>query len=68
VPDRPGHDRRYAVNADRIRALGWKPEFSFDEALDETIAWYRENEDWWRPLRESGSSERRGLRTAEKVR
>ncbi|MFA9445125.1 dTDP-glucose 4,6-dehydratase [Egicoccus sp. AB-alg6-2] len=50
VPDRPGHDRRYAVDTTRIRALGWKPEHDLEAALADTVAWYRANEDWWRPL------------------
>ena len=50
VPDRPGHDFRYAVTTDRIRALGWKPAFPFEEGLRKTIAWYRDHEPWWRPL------------------
>jgi dTDP-glucose 4,6-dehydratase len=61
VADRPGHDLRYAIDPGRVRSLGWKPEFTFDEALDETIAWYRANEWWWRPLKEQGASQRRGL-------
>lgn len=61
VPDRPGHDLRYSVDTKKIRALGWTPAHSFEEGLDETIAWYRENEWWWRPLKEGGASERRGL-------
>jgi dTDP-glucose 4,6-dehydratase len=52
VTDRPGHDLRYAVDSSKLRALGWDPEHSFDEWLDETIAWYRRREDWWRPLKE----------------
>jgi dTDP-glucose 4,6-dehydratase len=63
VADRPGHDRRYAVDASRIRALGWAPSISFEEALDATVAWYRANEWWWRPLKETGASDRRGLAT-----
>lgn len=51
VVDRPGHDRRYAVNSSKLRALGWTPQVSFDEGLRETIAWYRANESWWRPLK-----------------
>jgi dTDP-glucose 4,6-dehydratase len=51
VPDRPGHDFRYSVDSAKIRALGWKPAYSFDEAIADTIAWYRNNERWWRPLR-----------------
>jgi len=47
VKDRPGHDRRYAIDAGKIeRELGWKPRFSFEQALPLTIAWYRENSDW----------------------
>ena len=61
VADRPGHDLRYSVDTTRIRALGWSPKLEFDEALDRTIAWYREHEDWWRPLKASGASARRGV-------
>ncbi len=51
IPDRPGHDRRYALDASRLRAeLGWKPGSEFDSALKVTINWYRQNENWWRPL------------------
>jgi dTDP-glucose 4,6-dehydratase len=60
VTDRPGHDLRYSVATDRIRALGWEPATPFDEALDRTIAWYRDNEWWWRPLKEQGATARRG--------
>ncbi len=51
VTDRPGHDRRYAVNCDRLRALGWEPRVAFDEGIASTIDWYRANEHWWRPLK-----------------
>jgi len=51
VPDRPGHDRRYAVDTSKLRALGWAPEHAFDEALAATVAWYRANEAWWRPIK-----------------
>ncbi len=61
VADRPGHDLRYSVDTSRIRDLGWQPQRSFEEALDETVSWYRENEWWWRPLKEGGASDRRGL-------
>jgi dTDP-glucose 4,6-dehydratase len=60
VADRPGHDLRYSVDSTRIRELGWAPQHSFEDALDATIDWYRENEDWWRPLKEAGASARRG--------
>jgi dTDP-glucose 4,6-dehydratase len=60
VADRPGHDQRYAVDTSKVRALGWAPAHTFDEALDETIAWYRANEWWWRPKKRAGAGERRG--------
>lgn len=53
VKDRPGHDRRYAVDWSKIkRELSWQPEHSFQEWLHETIDWYRDNESWWRPLKQ----------------
>ena len=61
VADRPGHDLRYSVDTTKVRALGWKPEVPFEEALDLTIAWYKANEAWWRPLKQSGASARQGL-------
>ena len=52
VPDRPGHDRRYAMDASKLeRELGWKPQESFELGLARTIDWYLDNEWWWRPLR-----------------
>jgi dTDP-glucose 4,6-dehydratase len=51
VADRPGHDRRYSLDSAKIRALGWAPRHAFDEALAATVAWYREHEAWWRPLK-----------------
>ena len=51
VRDRPGHDRRYSLSAERTTALGWRAEVAFDEGLERTVAWYRENEDWWAPIR-----------------
>ena len=51
VTDRPGHDRRYAIDPTRIREeLGWRPSVTVEEGLAKTVAWYLENEDWWRPL------------------
>ena len=55
VPDRPGHDRRYALNCDKLANLGWRPETLFAEALQETIRWYQTRVDWWRPLKVEGS-------------
>jgi dTDP-glucose 4,6-dehydratase len=52
VKDRPGHDRRYAIDASKIeRELGWEPKRRFEEAIAETIAWYRANEPWWRGIK-----------------
>jgi dTDP-glucose 4,6-dehydratase len=52
VTDRPGHDRRYSLSSDKLRAeLGWEPRMGFDEGLAETVAWYRDNEWWWTPIR-----------------
>lgn len=55
VRDRPGHDRRYAIDSTKLRReLGWEPEHTdFAEGLAETIQWYRENETWWRPAKEA---------------
>ena len=51
VKDRPGHDRRYAVNADKIKNdLGWTPSIQWDEGFKATLNWYLDNEAWWRPL------------------
>ena len=52
VPDRPGHDRRYLLDATKIREeLGWTAARGFDEGLAETVAWYEANRDWWEPLK-----------------
>ncbi len=55
VCDRPGHDRRYAIDPTKLETeLGWRPiHTDFSEGLDQTIAWYREHEDWWRPVKEA---------------
>ncbi|MBI4342970.1 MAG: dTDP-glucose 4,6-dehydratase [Candidatus Omnitrophica bacterium] len=50
VTDRPGHDRRYAMHDAKLRALGWRPATPFDQGLAQTVAWYRGQQDWWRPL------------------
>ncbi|MEX2503929.1 MAG: dTDP-glucose 4,6-dehydratase [Egicoccus sp.] len=60
VRDRPGHDRRYSIDSHRVRELGWKPRVSLDDAIEDTIRWYREHEDWWRPLKQAGAARRRG--------
>jgi dTDP-glucose 4,6-dehydratase len=51
VTDRPGHDRRYSLSADKIRELGWEARVRFDEGLERTVDWYRENRAWWEPIR-----------------
>lgn len=51
VPDREGHDRRYAMNCDKLRALGWRREYDFESALELTVKWYVENEWWWRKIK-----------------
>lgn len=63
VSDRPGHDRRYAVNASKIKSeLGWEPSISADEGFAQTVCWYLDNRTWWEPLlSRSGVGERLGL-------
>ncbi len=62
VGDRPGHDRRYAIDASKIkRDLGWEPARDFENGLSSTIDWYLENEWWWGPIREKNGYERLGL-------
>jgi dTDP-glucose 4,6-dehydratase len=51
VPDRPGHDRRYAMDSSLIRSLGWEPETPFAEGLKRTVRWYAANRSWWRKVR-----------------
>ena len=51
VGDRPGHDKRYSIDASKIeKATGWKPRYQFDQALEETVQWYNNNSKWWEPL------------------
>jgi dTDP-glucose 4,6-dehydratase len=63
VADRPGHDRRYAIDCTRAETeLGWSQSVDFSEGLERTVRWYLDNEDWWRPLREGVyAGERLGL-------
>jgi dTDP-glucose 4,6-dehydratase len=51
VIDRPGHDRRYSLSAARLQELGWRAAVDFDEGIERTVSWYRENESWWAPIR-----------------
>ncbi len=52
VADRPGHDRRYCLDTAKLRGLGWEPQEDFAEGLKQTVGWYRENEWWWRPVKQ----------------
>lgn len=58
VTDRPGHDRRYSLDCARIRELGWTPRHKFEDALEDTVRWYVENEGWWRRIKEQQSEYR----------
>ena len=52
VTDRPGHDRRYSLGSEKIRSeLGWEAQVHFEEGLERTVKWYRDNEEWWEPIR-----------------
>jgi dTDP-glucose 4,6-dehydratase len=51
VADRPGHDRRYAIDCAKLEALGWQPQASFEDALAETVRWYEENRRWWERIK-----------------
>ena len=62
VADRPGHDKRYAIDASRIGdELGWYPQETFESGIRKTVEWYLANEAWWRPLVAAKASERRGV-------
>ena len=63
VNDRPGHDRRYSLDAGKLAALGFHPSTPFDRGLAETIVWYRDHEDWWRPIKEKDAAYRAFYRT-----
>ena len=52
VQDRQGHDLRYSLNTAKLRALGWQPQVPFEDGLKDTVRWYRDNEWWWRPIKE----------------
>lgn len=69
VTDRPGHDRRYAIDSTKLRTeLGWQPQYrNFDEGLAATIAWYRENEAWWRPEKEATEAKYAATQRVEKA-
>jgi len=52
VKDRPGHDVRYSLDCSKLKALGWEPKHSFEAAMEKTVKWYVENEEWWRKIKE----------------
>jgi len=51
VADRPGHDRRYALATEKLRAIGWAPEVAFPQGLSDTVGWFRANREWWEPIK-----------------
>ena len=53
VADRQGHDRRYCLDTSKLRGLGWTPQVAFEQGLERTVDWYRRNEWWWRPIKET---------------
>jgi dTDP-glucose 4,6-dehydratase len=55
VEDRKGHDRRYSLDDAKVRELGYEPRMPLDEGLALTVRWYRENEAWWRPLKDKAA-------------
>jgi dTDP-glucose 4,6-dehydratase len=63
VDDRPGHDRRYSLDAGKLARLGFRSSTPFDEGLEETVRWYRQREDWWRPVKERDAAYREFYRT-----
>lgn len=56
VSDRPGHDIRYSINSEKLRKLGWKPQYTFDDALKSTVEWYINNKEWWNKLIEKNNN------------
>ena len=67
VPDRKGHDRRYAIDSTKIKKeLGWRPKCDFDKGLEMTIDWYLKNKEWWKKIK-SGEYKRYYKRCMEKV-
>ena len=63
VDDRQGHDRRYSLDAGKLARLGFRTSTPFDEGLEETVRWYRQREDWWRPVKERDAAYREFYRT-----
>ena len=63
VDDRPGHDRRYSLDASKLGKLGFFPATPFDDGLTETVRWYRDHEEWWRPIKERDAAYREFYRS-----
>ncbi|HEY3204766.1 MAG TPA: dTDP-glucose 4,6-dehydratase [Thermoanaerobaculia bacterium] len=63
VDDRPGHDRRYALDGSKLKRLGFSAATPFEEGLSETIRWYRDHEEWWRPIKERDAAYREFYRS-----
>ena len=58
IEDRPGHDRRYALDWSKIKKeLGWSPKFDFKEGMKQTILWYKENPEWWKKIKDTSFKE-----------
>lgn len=51
VPDRPGHDRRYAVDTQKVQSLGWEPQVPFEQGIRATVRWYKDHPEWWQPIK-----------------
>ncbi len=68
VADRPGHDRRYSLNVDKVRDLGWQSKHTLESSVRETAAWYRENEWWWRKLKGKDFAEYYEIQYGERLR
>jgi dTDP-glucose 4,6-dehydratase len=51
VTDRPGHEYRYSLDCSKMERLGWTPQYDFERGLAKTVKWYRENQEWWYPLK-----------------
>jgi dTDP-glucose 4,6-dehydratase len=67
VADRPGHDRRYALNCDKVKALGWQPAHTFEQALEKTVSWYVDNQSWWRKIKSGEFKEWHRQQYAERL-
>lgn len=67
VTDRPGHDRRYSMNVDKLRGLGWKPKYNPRQAVAEAVQWYADNQWWWEPIRNGEFREYYSRQYAERL-